>query len=287
VFGVFQMLEAPRTPSRRVSLVDPNGNPVSRAKNLSLDSGTAQLQKEQLAVMMALHTLEECKNDPKALSGLARVYLAFYNLLQVFGWTYIFLLATMHFVRGNSYDTLYNSIHSPLKLFQSLAVFEIFHCILGLVRSPVMVTTQQVFSRLFLVWGICAGSSNAVQGDWAFAMMLTAWTITEIVRYLYYACNLYDVVPAVLIWCRYTFFFVLYPMGVSGELLTCWRALPELHESRVLSLTMPNRANMAIEYSYIVAFIMLLYLPGFPPLYLYMIEQRKKIMGRSKKTRLD
>jgi len=276
------MLVTPRHPSRLVSLVDAN-RPV-RGKILSLDSGTAQLQKEQLAVMLALHTLEEYKNDTKALSGFARAYLALYNLLQVFGWIYIFLLATMHFLRGNSYDTLYNSVHSALKLFQTLAVFEIFHCMLGLVRSPVMVTTQQVFSRLFLVWGICAGSSNVVQGDWAFAMMLTAWTVTEIVRYLYYALNLYDVVPAVLTWCRYTFFFVLYPMGVSGELLTCWHALPELQESGVLSLIMPNRVNMAIEYSYIVAFIMLLYLPGFPPLYLYMIEQRKKILGRLKKT---
>jgi len=44
---------------------------------------------------------------------------------------------------------------------QSLAVMEILHVVVGWVRSPVGTTASQVFSRLFLVWGIAERFPNA------------------------------------------------------------------------------------------------------------------------------
>lgn len=45
-------------------------------------------------------------------------------------------------------------LERPLQVTQTAAVLEIAHSALGLVRSPVMTTLQQVFSRVFIVWGI-------------------------------------------------------------------------------------------------------------------------------------
>lgn len=33
-------------------------------------------------------------------------------------------------------------------------------------------------------------------------LCLTAWAVTEIIRYLYYALNIIKIVPYVLVWCR-------------------------------------------------------------------------------------
>jgi very-long-chain (3R)-3-hydroxyacyl-CoA dehydratase len=41
-----------------------------------------------------------------------------------------------------------------LQTTQSLAALEVVHAGMGLVRSPVFTTAQQVASRLFVVWGI-------------------------------------------------------------------------------------------------------------------------------------
>lgn len=41
----------------------------------------------------------------------------------------------------------------PLMIVQSTMAFEIFHAMFGLVRSPVFVTTLQVMSRLWVIYG--------------------------------------------------------------------------------------------------------------------------------------
>lgn len=46
-------------------------------------------------------------------------------------------------------------------------------------------------------------------------MLLVAWCIAEITRYLFYVLALYNACPSILIWCRYSFFLILYPTGVS------------------------------------------------------------------------
>lgn len=50
----------------------------------------------------------------------------------------------------------------------------------------------------------------------------------EVVRYSFYALHILGSVPTGLLWCRYSFFILLYPLGASGELFIIWRALPEV-----------------------------------------------------------
>lgn len=65
-------------------------------------------------------------------------------------------------------------------------------------------------------------------------------------------------------------------MGASGEVLTMIAALPEIAAKKHLSFELPNSFNFGFSYYYFVILLCLYYLPGFPQLYLYMFQQRKK-----------
>ncbi|MEQ2224924.1 Very-long-chain (3R)-3-hydroxyacyl-CoA dehydratase 2 [Ilyodon furcidens] len=79
--------------------------------------------------------------------------------------------------------------------------------------------------------------------------------------------------------CRYTFFIVLYPMGVSGELLTIYAALPYVQKTGLYSVTLPNKYNFSFDYYSFLILVMISYIPLFPQLYFHMIRQRKKVLG--------
>ena len=56
--------------------------------------------------------------------------------------------------------------------------------------------------------------------------MVLAWSVTEIIRYSFYACNLLGKNPYVLLHLRYTTFYVLYPLGASSEAFLTYATLP-------------------------------------------------------------
>lgn len=54
--------------------------------------------------------------------------------------------------------------------------------------------------------------------------MLLAWSTTEIIRYTYFMLNLVGSVPGLLTWLRYNTFYVLYPVGITSEMLLIFNA---------------------------------------------------------------
>lgn len=62
--------------------------------------------------------------------------------------------------------------------------------------------------------------------------------------------------------CRYTFFFVLYPMGVAGELLTIYAALPYVQKTGLYSVTLPNKYNFSFDYYSFLILTMISYIPS-------------------------
>uniref|UniRef100_A0A914KQX4 Very-long-chain (3R)-3-hydroxyacyl-CoA dehydratase n=1 Tax=Meloidogyne incognita TaxID=6306 RepID=A0A914KQX4_MELIC len=206
------------------------------------------------------------------------LYLLAYNILQFFGWGSILLKTVRGLMSNLTFPELYDSVEMELKIFQTAAILEIFHCIFRLVRSPVGTTTTQVFSRVTVVWLILykVASSRVSIGV---PMLLIAWSITEVIRYSFYALNLINAVPSFLIWMRYTFFILLYPLGAGGELLTMFAALPEIGERKHLTIEMPNVVNFAFHFYWAVVLLALTYIPLFPQLYGYMFVQRKKVLG--------
>lgn len=152
------------------------------------------------------------------------------------------------------------------------------HAAIGIVKSNVVLTTFQVMSRVIVVCGVLLATPNAIFSP-GLPLALLAWSITEIIRYGYYGFNLINFVPGVLVWLRYTTFIVLYPIGVTGELLCFYWAQSYARENSVWSIEMPNTNNVTFSYFYFLWIVMLLYIPLFPQLYLHMFAQRKKVLG--------
>lgn len=75
---------------------------------------------------------------------------------------------------------------------------------------------MQVSSRFLLVWAI-VDSFPFLAFSPVYSSMLFAWSVTEVVRYSYFALTLSGWQPAALTWLRYNTFFVLYPIGILSE----------------------------------------------------------------------
>lgn len=109
---------------------------------------------------------------------------------------------------------------------------------------------MQVASRLVLVWGIVDRFPNTTAFSPIYSTMLFAWSATEVIRYSYFATNLYfGGVPRPLLWLRYNTFFVLYPLGITSE---CW----------LMYKTISPAGSWNLAYSYIIKAILFIYIPG-------------------------
>ncbi|XP_012525076.1 very-long-chain (3R)-3-hydroxyacyl-CoA dehydratase 2 [Monomorium pharaonis] len=217
----------------------------------------------------------------KKPSALAKLYLASYNFVQTLGWSYLLCQIIRHYIEPSSGSTLWDKTKVPVIIFQNAALLEIMHAATGLVPSSVIVTTFQIFSRVMLVDGVMLATPvTYAAASLGLPLALTAWSITEIIRYLYYFLNLIGIVPYALVWLRYTTFIVLYIMGVTGELLCCYAAVKYASANPYAwSYVLPNNWNFTFSYLYFMIAYMLMYIPGFPPLYLHMWAQRRKVLN--------
>ena len=67
---------------------------------------------------------------------------------------------------------------------------------------------------------------------------------------------------SVFLWFRYTTFIVLYPIGITGELLCLYAAkLYAVSKPLSWSYTLPNTWNFTFSYHYFLGLVMLLYIP--------------------------
>ncbi|KAG8125178.1 hypothetical protein E2320_020439 [Naja naja] len=194
------------------------------------------------------------------------------------GWLVIAVGLVRAYLATGSYHKLYHSIEKPLKFFQTGALLEIVHCAIGIVPSSVVLTAFQIMSRVFLTWGI-AHSVKEVQSEDSILLFVVAWTITEIIRYSFYTFSLLNHLPYFIKWARYTLFIILYPMGVTGEMLTMYAALPFVKRSGLFSISLPNKYNFSFDYYTFLILVMLTYIPSFPQLYFHMLHQRRKILS--------
>ncbi|KAJ1913692.1 hypothetical protein H4219_005095 [Mycoemilia scoparia] len=113
---------------------------------------------------------------------------------------------------------------------------------------------MQVASRIMVVWGLLYMFPHPeVQQGYGFVTCVYAWSITECIRYSFYALKEFGLEPYLLIWAR-------------GELLVFWNSLPYAKELRK-------------TYYQLLILIMINYAPGFFNMYTYMIKQRKKVIG--------
>lgn len=109
-------------------------------------------------------------------------------------------------------------------------------------------------------------------------MVALPWAITECIRYPFYQ---FKSLQSILGHLRYNLFIVLYPIGVAGELLCCYQLYlisnSLARKAKPYTIDMPNSINVAFDFEFAVTYILpVIYAFGFPPLYMYMLAQRKK-----------
>lgn len=105
-----------------------------------------------------------------------------------------------HYTNQQS-SSLYESVKWTVIIFQNAAVLEIFHAATRLVPSNPVITTFQVFSRVMVVCGVLMPTVGGQESP-GLPLALLAWTITEIIRYMYYALNIVGFVPHLIVWLR-------------------------------------------------------------------------------------
>ncbi|SCV03379.1 LAMI_0H07690g1_1 [Lachancea mirantina] len=194
--------------------------------------------------------------------------LALYNLFSAGLWGYLLFKVIFEYSKLGQ-PAFYESTKNSLTYVQLGALIEILNSLLGIVRAPLLTTLAQVASRLLIAVGIFQYVPDAPNARaWPYVSLISAWSATEVVRYLFYYFNLTSSsgAPVFLQILRYNMFWVLYPLGVLSELLIIYSALP-LVETR-----------FGIVYHRLLIVAMLTYIPGFPMLFTHMMVQRKKTM---------
>jgi len=176
--------------------------------------------------------------------------------------------------------TLYAAIGPQVAFVQTFAVLEVVHVLLGLVRSPLATTMSQVASRIWLVWGIVEQYPETRTNP-IYALMVFAWSMTEVIRYSFYVFALLGFEPYPLLWLRYTTFYILYPTGAPSEAMIMFSTLPS--SSPFASSWISGRSWSLRDYA--IGALFVIWWPGLYIMYTHMIRQRSKVLGKGRKVK--
>mmetsp|Transcript_22308 Transcript_22308/g.31404 ORF Transcript_22308/g.31404 Transcript_22308/m.31404 type:complete len:769 (-) Transcript_22308:119-2425(-) len=212
------------------------------------------------------------------------LYLIGYNAACCIGWAKVLALAlpmvmrtlaTDPFSMGDCLSSVYGleGLSEALSLVQMAALLEIVHAALGLVRSPVFVTTMQVGSRIAALYAITFSPESQVQ--FGAGLMILSWSLVEVPRYAFYVSAIVTgdatkKTPFPLFWLRYSLFAILYPTGITGELTVFLTASKDPS-----FLQLYGESYQSLMYYFIMSFPVI-YAPGALPMILNMASNRKK-----------
>lgn len=175
---------------------------------------------------------------------MKNIYLTLYNLVQFAGWMAVLVTGRLDL----------------LMWFQTIQMLEVLHCILGLVKSSAFQTFMQIISRIIIVWVALVPNPETRQTI-GLDMIFWAWPLAETTRYIYYALNLMKLNLYIVTWARYTFFIVLYPLGVSGELLILYKLMQLSKRTGIYDYKLPNPLNISFYGDIAIILLILTYVP--------------------------
>ncbi|KAL9946108.1 hypothetical protein ACHAQF_000956 [Verticillium nonalfalfae] len=136
-------------------------------------------------------------------SPLKNGYLILYNAVSASTWASI-LFRTVAVYSRHGPAAVPLAVASWTLWAQSAAGMEVIHSLL-------------VAGRCTVLWAYIRPFPQVAQ-DPAYTAMVVAWSIAEVIRYSYFVFHLSDMLPRALVWLRYSMFFVLYPVGILGEI---------------------------------------------------------------------
>mmetsp|Transcript_6488 Transcript_6488/g.12857 ORF Transcript_6488/g.12857 Transcript_6488/m.12857 type:complete len:224 (-) Transcript_6488:496-1167(-) len=202
-------------------------------------------------------------------------YLTLYNVCQAFGWLYVLYKSIHGTIDASSLSGAMPAAGSSVALFQMVSFLEILHALLGLVRGSPMAALLQWVGRSNVLYAIVLAIPEIKSGVAAGAMVL-AWSLSEIIRYPWYAAQLKGACPFWLTWLRYTMFIPLYPVGVFGEIVSIYNALQTIASKHMYSISMPNSWNFGFDYAVFLKLVLLVYPLLWWQLYAMLLKTRSK-----------
>lgn len=219
-------------------------------------------------------------------------YLVFYNVACMLGWAYCLVLGFSSLIEKGDLSGVYEITAPTLLVVQWAMCMEVLHAALGLVSSPVKTTFLQVLSRVVAL--TIANEVVAVQTKWSCGLMVLSWSLVEVPRYAFYVFSVLhgtNGVPYPIFFLRYSLFYVLYPSGITGEVVTMYSALPHmaaggawqflkyanLLPAVITEAIPPALAALAVSGTTVekmITFVLLTYVPGGPFMYMNMVGNR-------------
>ena len=159
----------------------------------------------------------------KKVHPVITAYLTVFNLLSAAGWAYVFYICVnvMIAAAGTNFDhnkiftndtarAMWKQVELPLKVVQTIALFEIIHSLLKFTPNNAFTVTMQVTSRIWALWFSMDVASNAQASIW-FILACVSWSLVEVPKYLFYVLKDIELLKAY----RYNAFYVLYPTGIT------------------------------------------------------------------------
>ena len=202
---------------------------------------------------------------------MKNLYLISYNVVSALLWGAILIEGILHLARGAKPNEFWDAVGHRLMFVQHLALLEIVHSAIGLVGSPLIPTFIQVMSRVFVL-DVFTYPAPECHSDFSLYLMVISWSCVEVPRYSFYAAQVFGGeknVPYFLFFLRYSLFMMLYPTGISGEILQEIASYPYYERMK-----MPYM----IRFSHVV--IGLVYLPLGPFMIWNMWMMRKRAMKK-------
>uniref|UniRef100_A0A8C6I2N1 Very-long-chain (3R)-3-hydroxyacyl-CoA dehydratase n=1 Tax=Mus spicilegus TaxID=10103 RepID=A0A8C6I2N1_MUSSI len=115
---------------------------------------------------------KEAAGKRRRLGLLATAWLTFYNIAMTAGWLVLAIAMVRFYMEKGTHRGLYKSIQKTLKFFQTFALLEVVHCLIGIVPTSVLVTGVQVSSRIFMVWLI----THSIKPIQFFYHLISRWS---------------------------------------------------------------------------------------------------------------
>ncbi|ETS84466.1 hypothetical protein PFICI_02491 [Pestalotiopsis fici W106-1] len=204
-------------------------------------------------------------------------YLIAYNALSFLLWGHITVSTVLQlpglYAESRLAD-LYADVLPLLSATQTLALLEVVHAALGLVRASAGTTALQIGGKNLVVWTVMVKFPEIITGSgessqWGVAFFLgcvLAWGCSEIIRYGYFVAQLSTGdTPRWLKLLRYNAFLPLYPIGL-------------LSEAGLVYLALTEGTGVGQFYKGYLLLGLLTYLPAGPFLYTHMLSQRRKVL---------
>ncbi|KAK8055943.1 hypothetical protein PG993_001170 [Apiospora rasikravindrae] len=169
---------------------------------------------------------QDAATAPKRASSSSPIktgYLILYNAVSAILWaTVLGRTVGANLLRGPAF--VYISTGDFVLWTQTLMILDVLHGLFGIVRTDPVTAAAQVASRYVAVWGV-QFPFPALCASPVYSTMLFAWSVTEVIRYTYLAVKLGGYEPAAFTWVRYSSYLILYPLGITSEMIQMWRAL--------------------------------------------------------------